>query len=152
MDYLKKTLIIGMIFLLGACSLWPDSLTPQVFRIDVQQGNVIDNSMLSNLHPGMTKRQVRFALGTPVIVDVFHQDRWDYIYSLEPGGDTRRQARISLFFKDELLIRAEGDIQPEGNMLVMQELKEMPKVRVKEKEIGFFEYMKQTFAYGSDEE
>ena len=62
----------------GACSSsWiPGTLRP--YRPDVQQGNVVTKDMVDQLRPGMTRDQVRFLLGTPMLTDVFHQDRWDY--------------------------------------------------------------------------
>jgi len=147
MRNLLKSLVISSSILLGACSLVPD-----VYKIDVQQGNVIEDEMLNKLQPGMTKRQVNYILGTPVIVDVFHQDRWDYVYSFKPGAKARKQHRVSLFFKDDKLVRLEGDVKPENGALMMQAQKEMPDVHVEEKSTGFVEYMKETFYFGTEEE
>ncbi|MEW6354552.1 MAG: outer membrane protein assembly factor BamE [Pseudomonadota bacterium] len=95
--------------ILPACS----SLhVPGVHRIDIQQGNVITQEMVDKLKPGMDKNQVRFALGTPTIVDVFHQERWDYVYSFQPGGGERQQRHLALFFDGDRLVRIEGDVQP----------------------------------------
>src|SRR3990170_4201353 len=71
--------------LLAAATLLAGCVSP--YKIDVQQGNVVSQEMLEKLKPGMTKSQVRFALGTPLIADSFHPDRWDYFYSLKKGGD-----------------------------------------------------------------
>ena len=60
---------------------------PLLYKIDVQQGNVIEQEMLDKLQPGMDKGQVKFIMGTPVIVDPFHSERWEYIYSYQEGGD-----------------------------------------------------------------
>ncbi len=84
---------------------------PFVYRIDIQQGNVIDQRMLDRLRPGMDKNQVRFILGTPLISDPFHADRWDYIYSMEPGGDERTQRHVTLYFKNDKLSYINGDVQ-----------------------------------------
>jgi len=80
--------------------------------VDIQQGNVIEQSMINKLEPGMTKSKVRFIMGTPLLVDPFHSNRWEYIYSIEPGGGERAQRHISLFFKDDKLTHLEGDIKP----------------------------------------
>lgn len=85
---------------------------PGAYKIDIQQGNVITQEMVEKLKHGMSKSQVRFALGTPLLIDVFHQDRWDYIYSIQRGGEERQQRRLALFFKDDQLIRIEGDVTP----------------------------------------
>ncbi len=85
---------------------------PGQYKIDIQQGNVISQEAVAKLKPGMTKSQVRFALGTPLLVDVFHQDRWDYIYSIQRDGKERQQRRLSIFFADDKLTHIEGDVQP----------------------------------------
>lgn len=85
---------------------------PLVYRVDIQQGNVIEQSMIDKLEPGMSKSKVRFIMGTPLLVDPFHSNRWEYIYSIEPGGGERAQRHIALFFKDDKLTHLEGDITP----------------------------------------
>jgi len=85
---------------------------PGVYRIDVQQGNVIDQKMIDQLKPGMTKRQVQYVMGTALVQDTFQQDRWDYIYSLQPGGEARQQESVSLYFDNGLLTRFDGDYVP----------------------------------------
>src|SRR5215475_3026894 len=74
----------------GGCSQVPalpaiPTLTP--YRMDVQQGNVVTQEMVEKLKPGMTPSQVRFILGTPLVVDAFHKDRWDYVYRFTRGGN-----------------------------------------------------------------
>jgi outer membrane protein assembly factor BamE len=83
-----------------------------VHRIDVQQGNVIPQEMIDQLKPGMSKRQVLFTLGSPMIMDVFHQERWDYIYRMEPGKGEIEQKHVSLYFKDDALTQIAGDYRP----------------------------------------
>ena len=73
---------------------------PGVYRIDIPQGNVITQEMVDQLRPGLNKRQVTFILGTPLIRDTFDQDRWDYLYSYQPGGGERVQERITVFFDE----------------------------------------------------
>ncbi len=85
---------------------------PGVYRIDIQQGNIVTQKMVDQLSPGMTKRQVLFVMGTPLIQDTFAPNRWDYIYSLQPGGKKRKQKSISLFFEDERLTGFKGDFIP----------------------------------------
>jgi len=93
--------------LLAGCSF------PGVYKIDIQQGNVITQDMIDQLRPGMTRSQVRFIMGNPLIVDTFHANRWDYLYSIQPGGGQRRQERISLFFNDQdQLASLSGDFRP----------------------------------------
>ena len=92
------------------CSYVPRIVTE--YRIDVQQGNVVTQEMASQLKPGLTRDQVKFVLGTPLLSDVFHAERWDYVYRLEKGrsGDVEQQ-RLSVFFdKNERLERVAGDV------------------------------------------
>jgi outer membrane protein assembly factor BamE len=83
--------------------------------MEIQQGNFITQDMVSRLKPGMTKEQVRFVLGTPLVADIFHADRWDYVYTRtrERGAPTEHR-RVTLFFEDGKLARVAGDVVPEG--------------------------------------
>lgn len=88
--------IISLVFSVSACT---------IHRIDIQQGNVITKDMVDQLKVGMTKRQVTFVMGTPLIQDPFHQSRWDYIFTLQPGN-TRKITKyklVTLLFKDEIV-------------------------------------------------
>ncbi|KAA0691316.1 outer membrane protein assembly factor BamE [Halopseudomonas laoshanensis] len=85
---------------------------PGVYKIDVQQGNVVTQEMVDQLRPGMTTRQVRFIMGTPLVEDTFHPNRWDYIYSMQAGHQERTQERISLNFENDLLVGLSGDFVP----------------------------------------
>lgn len=85
---------------------------PGVYKIGIPQGNIITQEMIDQLRPGMTKRQVIFVMGTPLVRDPFHQDRWDYIYSYQPGGGVRGQERITMFFENDELLRFTGDFSP----------------------------------------
>lgn len=79
------------------------------YKIDIQQGNVVTDEELARLETGMTKREVRFVMGTPLIEDPFHQDRWDYYYSFKPGrSKEREQHAITLVFDNDRLDRIEG--------------------------------------------
>jgi len=84
---------------------------PGVYRIDIQQGNVITQEQLAKLESGMERRKVRFILGTPLVADAFNQDRWDYYYSFEPGNGEREQRIISVFFDKKGLIRVGGNVR-----------------------------------------
>lgn len=109
---MQKLLIPGVLIasLLTGCGS-VDKL-PFVHRIDVQQGNIVTQEMVDQLKPGMTKRQVQFTLGSPMIVDVFHQERWDYLYRMTPGKGAIEQKRVTLHFKDDALVQIEGDYRP----------------------------------------
>ena len=82
--------------------------------MDIQQGNVVTSKMLLQLKPGMTKSQVKFIMGTPLIVDSFHSNRWDYFYQMRQAGKIKEQRRVILDFENELLARVRGDVVPEG--------------------------------------
>jgi len=79
-------------------------------RIDVQQGNALDQENLARLKPGLTRSQVRFLLGTPLVVDPFHTNRWDYVYTFHKAGKLTEQKRVTLFFEGDTLVRIEGDL------------------------------------------
>jgi outer membrane protein assembly factor BamE len=79
-------------------------------RIDVQQGNALDQESVARLKPGLSRSQVRFLLGTPLVVDPFRNDRWDYVYLYYKAGSLTEQKRISLFFEGDTLTRIEGDL------------------------------------------
>ncbi len=97
---------------------------PIVYRPDIQQGNIITQEAVDKLEPGMSKRQVRFVLGTPMLVDVFHLNRWDYQYANTLGwGDTERK-RLTLYFENDSLIRLEGDFRPNPGVVDQTTVKE----------------------------
>lgn len=97
---------------LAACGNIGSLDFPGVYKIGIPQGNIITQEMVDQLRPGMTKRQVIFVMGTPLVRDPYNQDRWDYIYSFQPGGGVRGQERISVFFEDDALARFTGDFSP----------------------------------------
>lgn len=84
---------------------------PLVYRIDIQQGNVIDQEMIDKLEPGMDKAKVRFIMGTPLLQDPFHSNRWEYIYSYEPGNGNREQRHLAVHFKDDKLTHLDGNVK-----------------------------------------
>lgn len=110
---LAISMIFGLPIVLGAagCS---NLRFPGVYRIPVQQGNIIDQKKVDQLRLGMTKRQAQFVMGSPLSSDVFHEDRWDYIYQLRRGEETLRDKRFTLFFENDRLTRFDGDYKPGG--------------------------------------
>jgi len=104
----SRLLILGTVCsLLAACN----SFNP--YKIDVQQGNVLTQEMVAQLKPGQTREQVRYILGTPLLTDIFHQQRWDYVYSYRKGRSGEVETRqFSVYFdKDNRLERASGDVE-----------------------------------------
>lgn len=97
-----RTKLILLSLLLASCSSAP-FLTP--YKMDIRQGNFVTPAMREKLKPGMTKPQVRYVLGTPMINDVFHGNRWDYAYRLERGGKVIETQNMTLYFEGENLVR-----------------------------------------------
>lgn len=110
---MKKLLIIITCFAsqcLTGCSITEWGV---VHKIDVQQGNVITQETINQLEPGMSRRQVQFVAGSPMVADVFHQDRWDYIYYMTPGQGDITQEHVSLYFENDALVRISGTLRPQ---------------------------------------
>jgi len=96
---------------LGGCKQAPELpsvLSP--YKIDVQQGNVVTQEMVSKLKAGMTRSQVRFVLGSPLVVDPFRGDRWDYVSTYQKQGREVERRRVTVIFDDDKLVRIEGDV------------------------------------------
>jgi outer membrane protein assembly factor BamE len=96
----------------SACSSVPRIINE--YKIDVQQGNVLTQEMVSQLRPGLSRDQVRFILGTPMLADMFHADRWDYVYRLQKGktGEVETRKFSTFFGPDGKLVRVAGDVVP----------------------------------------
>jgi outer membrane protein assembly factor BamE len=109
--FLSAFVLTGALLSLGACARVPAFVTE--YRIDVQQGNVLTQEMASQLRPGLTRDQVRFILGTPLLADMFHARRWDYLFRLEEGKSGKVTARkLTIFFDaNDLLERVTGDVE-----------------------------------------
>jgi outer membrane protein assembly factor BamE len=93
----------------------PDALdrAPLIYRPTIQQGNVVTQEQVNELQPGMTKRQVRFLLGTPMLTDVFHANRWDYAFTKGEGSRPEERSQVTVFFEDDRLVRITGDMRPQ---------------------------------------
>ena len=82
-----------------------------IYKLDVQQGNYVTQEMVAKLKKGMTKPQVMEALGTPLLADAFHANRWDYYFSNVKGGKAADRTRLSVFFEDDKLVAVTGDVR-----------------------------------------
>jgi outer membrane protein assembly factor BamE len=105
--YSPALLVVGWLALavLGGC----------VYRIDIQQGNVVEQEDVEQVDVGMTRSQVQFLLGTPMVSDTFHEDRWDYTYYFRQGRSRDIQRRwFIVYFEDDRVARLEHEIQPES--------------------------------------
>ena len=110
----KLLYLFAVIFLLSslnACSTKLGRLFT-VYKIDVQQGNAVEPEKVHQLKIGMTKSQVEYLLGTPMITDIFHPDRWDYIYYLIPDYGERQRRHVAIFFEGDTVSKIEEDDIP----------------------------------------
>jgi outer membrane protein assembly factor BamE len=103
-------LLVPLLAALGGCG--SNFGFPGVYRINVEQGNIVTEDMVAQLKEGMSRRQVRFIMGTPLIEDTFHADRWDYRYLLRNGDETLRERHVIVEFDGDSLVSVEGDIKP----------------------------------------
>ena len=151
-----KTLLIVIlsvfVLLITACS--KDKI-PGVYRIDIQQGNDVTQDMVNKLEAGMSKSQVAYIMGTPLLIDTFHPNRWDYIYSFHPGNGQREQRRLTLFFTaEETLSHIEGDTRT----VAREDLPESKHkdtnvvVPLNENKTGFFQGLLNSIGLGEDEQ
>jgi len=111
--FLRALAAIAALFLVscGSARLPMPDITP--YRIEIQQGNFVSQEMVSQLKLGMSKDQVRFVLGTPLITDSFHADRWDYVFRRQKANSRElEQRKLAVFFEDGKLKRIEGDVTP----------------------------------------
>ena len=110
MTFYRLIRSVFLLTLLAGCSSVPRIVNE--YKIDVQQGNVLSQEMVSQLRPGLSKDQVRFILGTPMLQDMFHASRWDYVYSLKKGstGEVELRKFSTFFDASDKLVRVTGDV------------------------------------------
>ena len=89
-------------------------LLPGVFKFPIQQGNIVTQDMIDKLQPGMTRAQVRFVLGTPLVADTFDQSRWDYLYDLTRPSGKKLREHVTIHFDGDRLVGISGDYLPSG--------------------------------------
>ncbi len=155
---MRNALILTPLLILSACSgenslldRIPDpSDLPLVYKVDVQQGNVVTQDMLAQLQPGMDKTKVRFIMGTPLIVDVFHQERWDYYYSFSERGRRPIQRHIILHFEDDLLSYVDGDVRPGSRRVEVPRNRDTSVVVPGNYEESMLDKMKKSVGLGAD--
>jgi outer membrane protein assembly factor BamE len=103
----RHTFAVGIIaLLLSACSYFAP------YKIDIQQGNIVAQESVDKLKLGMTRSEVKNLLGTPLVSDIYHTDRWDFIYSMRKGWTVEEQRKLMLTFEKELLTKIEGQGLP----------------------------------------
>ncbi|MEQ1740379.1 MAG: outer membrane protein assembly factor BamE [Methyloglobulus sp.] len=133
--------------LLASCSYILNNL-PGVYTIPIQQGNIIDQTMIDQLRPNMTERQVLYILGSPMLVDTFHQKRWDYLYSNQPSGEDRQQKRVSILFNDDNLVAGiQGDFKPSSTPVVKPSEETTVDVPKRDVELTMWQKIKGVFGF-----
>lgn len=145
-------LLIGAVaasLALGACSSVGDrtrgaltAITP--YKVEVVQGNFVSKEQVEALKPGMSRQQVREILGTSLLTDVFHTNRWDYVFTIRRQGVEPQQRRLTLYFDGEVLQRFEGDPMPSEEEFVAtldtrRRIGSIPKLEASEDELKKFE-------------
>lgn len=129
-NLIKPVVLLCCALILGACS----SLKfPGVYRIPVLQGNYLEEDMVEQLEVGLTKRQVRYIMGTPMIQDTFNNDRWDYFYSVRRGDDTLRSNHFTVHFKDDRVTHWDGDYTAIKKQIEQEQEEALEKAEKKEK-------------------
>ena len=103
---LKQLAPIAIVLFIAGCS----ALTP--YRLPIQQGNIVSAESLAKLKSGMSKNQAAQILGTPLLNDVFHANRWDYVHYLNKRGKISEQNHVALVFEEEKLARLVGSGLP----------------------------------------
>lgn len=104
--------VIPLVLLLAGCQYVPMLPGLSAHKVDIQQGNYVTQEMVDKVKPGMSRSQVRFALGTPLVVDPFHANRWDYIFVNQKKGRVLEQRRVIVVFLDDKVLRIEGEGAP----------------------------------------
>jgi outer membrane protein assembly factor BamE len=100
-----RTLVLTLSLFTAACGL----ITP--YRIEIQQGNYVAQEMVAQLKLGLTRDQVRYVMGTPLVSDIFHEERWDYVFVRQRANSSEvEHRRVAVFFEDGKLKRVDGDI------------------------------------------
>lgn len=108
---MRTLFVLLMISSLTACGMVG---FPGVYRINIEQGNIINQELVDQLRPGMSRRQVRFILGTPLVEDPFNTDRWDYIYVVRNGLDILDEALLTVHFEGDAYTHFTGSFDPAG--------------------------------------
>ena len=102
---------IALAALVAGCGV-PRALGIAPYKIEIQQGNFISQEMTSQLKEGMSKDQVRQIMGTPLLVDAFHNERWDYVYTRSTADGRREKRKMAIFFEDGKVARFDGEAAP----------------------------------------
>ena len=140
--------LLAAALLAAGCTRLSELPVPGLYRLDVRQGNALDDAALARLEVGMPRSRVLHLLGTPAIDDVFHPDRWEYLFSFAPGGEESEWRRIALHFEEDRLARIEGDLPPADAAPSAPEAAKVVRVPPRPPEKGFFRRLLREFRRG----
>jgi len=151
MTLLRQSMAYCMTFaalLMVGCSTIEDPVAKAIrkvtpYRVEVVQGNFVSKEQVQALRPGMGRNQVKEILGTPLIASVFHADRWDYAFTIVRKGTQPQQRQLSVYFKDDVYVRFEGDDLPSESefaerIAVPEDRKVIPRLEATPKELEKF--------------
>ena len=107
----------------AACCLGLAACNP-IYKLDIQQGNLLTKSLVDSLKPGMTKHQVTLVMGSPAVIGTFEQNRWDYVSTIRRGNGRMESKDLTLYFENDALTKIEGDYYAENpNELIKEATK-----------------------------
>jgi outer membrane protein assembly factor BamE len=110
---LLAPLLLALAFMAGCSTDRSRSGFLEPYKIAIPQGNYLNQQMLDQVRPGMSREQVRLAIGSPLLTDIFHPDRWDYVFRFQhPSGDAELR-RVTIRFRDDRVAAIEADRLPE---------------------------------------
>ena len=126
----------------GAGRRLANAVTP--YKVEVVQGNFVSKEQVDALQKGMAREQVRQILGTPLVTDLFHADRWDYVFTLKRQGVAPQQRRLTVYFQGDVLDRVEGDTMPSESEFVTtletrRKAGKVPRLEATEEELRAFQ-------------
>lgn len=147
-----RQLLIIVPFALGAAvSACTGEHIPFVYKIDIDQGNIVNQDMVDQLEPGMNKARVLYVMGSPMLVHVFHENRWDYIYLRRPGRGKPEKRRITLHFDNDQLTRIDGDVRIAGGGIGGDSMRRVSNVEVPlDQDEGFIDGFMDRMGIGDD--
>lgn len=113
MYYTKKIIYLFVFIAISTAASGCASLLPEAHKIDVHQGNIVDNARIKQLKPGMSREQVKYLLGSPASNNLFHADRWDYLHYTSKAGSHAKPKRITVFFENGIVSKVENQYAKE---------------------------------------
>jgi outer membrane protein assembly factor BamE len=136
---------------LVSCSTILNNL-PGVYKLEIQQGNIIEQSMIDQLRPGMNKRQVVYIMGSPMLDDIFHKNRWDYFYYDKSGGEDKVQKQLSLYFENDQIVGVQGDFRPSSVPVIKPSTETTVDVPKRDLDKTLWEKITGLFGFGGSDE